>query len=73
MQNLTEPKERKRGHVYFRNPEVYALFQQAVQLRCIKGRSASDRIEELMAADLRRVAKSLRSAGVELPASVLQQ
>lgn len=60
----------KRRNIYFRSPAIYDALQQAVAKGLIKSRSASERVEELLATEVRRLAPKLRAAGVKVPAEL---
>lgn len=60
----------KRRNVYFRNPVIYDALQMAVEKGIVKSRSASERLEELIATEVRRLAPKLRAAGVKVPAEL---
>jgi hypothetical protein len=60
----------KRRNVYFRRPLIYDAFCKAVSNGCINARSASDRLEQLIANDVRRHLPKMLAAGMEIPDGV---
>jgi hypothetical protein len=59
--------------VYFRKPELFDLLQVAVKLRIITARSVSERIEEMIAVEIRRLRHHFRAAGTEVLPSLLEK
>lgn len=73
MKEKTDSVSSNRRNVYFKQPVVFNAFQMAVEKGIINAKSASDRLEELIKMDMRRVAPKMRAAKLEIPAEVFEK
>jgi hypothetical protein len=67
----TQMSTPNRRNVYFRSPLIYEAFQEAIDKGVISGRSASDRIEQLVVRDVRKVVALMKKAGISIPKELL--
>ncbi len=63
-------KKARRTNLYFRKGHIFELLQVAARLKFFAAESASERIEELVTYELRRLAPKFRDARVILPEDV---
>ncbi len=59
-----------RTTVYFRNPKLWKALQAVVAGRKVNARSASERLEQLIATEIRRHAPWMRKNGIIIPPEV---
>lgn len=69
-QDISPMNKSKRQNIYFRNPDIFTAFQLAIKAKIIKAPSASQRIEDLITAELRKRASRIREAKIKLPEAV---
>lgn len=67
------PSTEQRRNVYFRNPTIFNALLAAIAANILRANSASERIEDLISADLRRIIPRLRKAGIPIPPELLSK
>lgn len=71
---MKKPQSSKpRRNVYFRNPTIFNALLAAIDAGILNANSASERIEFLISADLRRIIPKLRKADIPVPPELLQR
>lgn len=61
-----KPSKPKRTNIYLRNPVLFKALQQAVSLKIIQAGSASERLDEMMLTEARRLLPKFKALGSKL-------
>lgn len=67
----TKSSTAPRRNVYFRNPTIFNALCAAIKKKILRARSASERIEDLITADLKRIVPRMRKKGIEIPEALI--